>query len=226
MTRLGKVKRDLVGKQIGCWTVLDEYKRVQVDKGTKILWKCKCKCGNEEFIYRDSLLNNKHEYCDKCKPVGIRNEKLYHVYYGIKARCNDKNNPSYHKYGGKGILMCKDWEDSFETFKKWAYKNGYSEKSGLTIDRVDPSLGYFPHNCRWITLSENSARANRGRHKNHMKLTDVYAISPEGERVEIDNVCKFCRDYSLNRSNVNAALHGRINNKHNGWIFHSNKTRY
>ena len=119
--------------------------------------------------------------------------------------------------------MCNEWLDDYFVFKRWAYENGY--RDGLTIDRIDSSGGYNPNNCRWITLSENSARANVGIYKNKSKLEYAYAISPVGEKVEITNILKFSETYGLNRSNVNAALHGRISSKHQGWTFVSPFTR-
>lgn len=155
--------------------------------------------------------------------IVVRNEKLYHVFYGMKARCNNPNNPNYHKYGARGIKLCDEWEHNYMAFRQWALENGYKE--GLTIDRVDSDKGYYPENCRWITLSENSARANLGRHKNKTKLENVFAISESGDRVDIPNILQFCRDHNLPYSNVVAALHGRIPPHQCGWTFHSNKAR-
>lgn len=151
----------------------------------------------------------------------VRNEKLYHVCHGIKQRCYNHNNPNYYKYGGKGISMCDEWLiDGYPIFRKWAYENGY--RDGLTIDRIDSSGNYEPSNCRWITLSENSGRANIGRAKNKTKLSYIYAISPEGDVIFINNISAFARNYSLNYSNINAAIRGRIHNTYLGYEFHSN----
>lgn len=224
MARKGVVKRDIVGKRFGSLTVLDAY--IQVPRGDKqcsyTKWLCRCDCGAERYVCRNQILNNKTHYCPTCRPKGRRNEKLYHVYYGIKQRCNNQKNPSYCKYGGQGITICTEWDSDYCAFKEWAYKNGYRE--GLTIDRIDPTKNYSPDNCRWISLSENSARANVGRHKNKSKLTDVYAISPDGDKIVITNISKFSEDHGLNYSCVSAVLHGRMKNNYYGWVFHSNKT--
>ena len=151
----------------------------------------------------------------------VRHEKLYHVYHGIKQRCYNRKNPNYYKYGGKGIIMCDEWLfGGYQQFKDWAIQNGY--KDGLTIDRIDSDGNYDPKNCRWITLSENSARANIGRAKNKTKLSYIYAITPNGDRVDIDNISEFTRLYSLNYSSVSAAIRGRMSNMYHGYEFHSN----
>jgi hypothetical protein len=74
----------------------------------------------------------------------------------MKQRCSNPANQDYKNYGGKGITVCVEWLD-YGNFRVWAYQNGW--KRGLTIDRIDPSLGYFPANCRWLTNSENARLA-------------------------------------------------------------------
>ena len=209
--------KDLSGKRFGCLTVLDDYIRVHVKRGTNIKWHCRCRCGNELYVFSTSIQRGKWNYCNKCRPSGVRNSKLYHIYHGILQRCYNKNNPSYIKYGAIGIDVCEEWRKSYDNFKKWADSNGYSD--GLTIDRIDSGIGYYPDNCRWITLSENSARANIGRHKNHTKLKSIFATSPDGVVIHITNIKRFCEENSLNYSSVNAAIRGRSKPEYHGWTF-------
>lgn len=157
--------------------------------------------------------------------MAVRNTKLYHVYHGMKQRCYNEKNPSYNKYGGRGITICDEWLSSYDAFRKWAESHGYFEGCGLTIDRIDSSAGYFPENCQWVTLSVNSARANSGRHKNKSKLVDPRAISPDGELIHIDNLLKFSEKYNLPYMSVVAKLHGRTYNTFRGWVFFSDMTR-
>lgn len=177
------------------------------------------------FIDRSSLLIRKYNNCHNCRPKGVRNEKLYHIYHGMKQRCYNSNNPKFKYYGGKGITVCPEWMESYDTFKNWAINNGYITNMRLSIDRVDSDKDYSPENCRWIPISENSARSNYGRQKNTSTLKDMYAISPDGIRINIVNISKFCRDYSLNLSSVGAALRGiSKKNTYHGWTFYSTKT--
>lgn len=217
MAKRGQVNHDLCGKTFGCLTVTDVYRQKGSRKRT--VWDCVCSnCGSIVEMQREAILRFDKDYCRECKPHGIRNEKLYHVYYGIKSRCYNKNNPSFKKYGAVGIVMCDEWINSYDSFKKWAIYNGYHD--GLTIDRIDSTKGYFPENCRWLTLSENSARANIGKHKNKSKLGWFLAIDINGNEVYFDNISKFCREHNLNRSSVSAILHGRMkSNTYNGWKF-------
>lgn len=85
---------------------------------------------------------------------GDSKSKLYNVWAGMKRRCYNKNQKSYKDYGAKGIRVCDEWFNSYETFKKWAETNGYNE--GLEIDRINVEGNYEPNNCRWINKKQNS----------------------------------------------------------------------
>ena len=87
------------------------------------------------------------------------NQKLYKVWCGIKQRCFNPNSNRYKNYGGRGISICDEWKNSFETFCKWALKNGYKE--GLSIDRIDHEKNYKPSNCRWTDeITQQNNRTN------------------------------------------------------------------
>lgn len=108
--------------------------------------------------------------------------KLRRVFYEMKSRCYRKTNPLYHRYGGRGIVICKSWLSDINKFISWAENNGY--KDTLTIDRINNDGNYSPKNCRWITLAENGK--NKSNSKNfiingtQMNLSDIakkYKIS-------------------------------------------------
>jgi hypothetical protein len=52
----------------------------------------------------------------------------------------------YHCYGGKGVFVCKEWDD-FQAFHDWAMSHGYSEKT--TMHRKKKSGPFSPTNCEW-----------------------------------------------------------------------------
>ena len=138
----------------------------------------------------------------------------------MKQRCYNINNPKYYLYGGKNITICDEWLNDYNTFKKWALENGYKPNSKLSIDRIDSSKDYCPENCRWISISENSARANIGRHKYKSKKGSMYAVTPEGKQMLITNVTNFCKQYNFNRCLVSHRLNNIIKNPYlNGWKF-------
>lgn len=88
--------------------------------------------------------------------------RIYHIYIGMKYRCNNPNAIQYKYYGGKGIKVCKEWmdkENGFMNFYKWSMENGYTDE--LTIDRINSNKDYCPENCRWADWYQQNVHLNR-----------------------------------------------------------------
>ena len=79
---------------------------------------------------------------------GLRYTRLYRIWLNMKNRCNNPKTWAYSFYGGLGITVCPEWNDSVESFYEWSMSHGYSDE--LTLDRIDCSKGYYPDNCRWV----------------------------------------------------------------------------
>lgn len=73
------------------------------------------------------------------------------LWKGMKARCNCPSQKCYKYYGGKGVKVCEQWSEDFDSFHQWAINNGYSGE--LTIDRIDSDMDYEPSNCRWVSMT-------------------------------------------------------------------------
>lgn len=87
---------------------------------------------------------------------------LRDIWWGAYRRCHDPRRKDYPKYGGRGITMCAEWRESFDTFKVWALSHGY--KDGMTLDRICNHRGYSPGNCRWITGRQQSYNRKTNRY--------------------------------------------------------------
>jgi hypothetical protein len=125
--------------------------------------KVRCDCGDESVIgvhvFRATI------GCKSCSPGGAKRMygnrimkplKLYHTWIAMRRRCDLGGDLRNARWGGRGIVVCREWDESFVVFEKWALANGY--EPGLSIDRINPDGNYEPSNCEFVTRSENSKR--------------------------------------------------------------------
>lgn len=158
---MGK-KIDLRGQVFHRLTVLRENGR---DKHNRVLWLCRCECGNEVTV-RSSCLKSGHTTSCGCyqrervveahTTHGMSKTRLHSVWIGILTRVGVYEGASEevrHYYKDRGIDVCDEWL-VFENFRDWALSHGYKE--GLQIDRVNNDAGYCPENCRLVTPKENA----------------------------------------------------------------------
>ena len=172
-------KIDMTGQTFGKLKVIAEsHERYIMTNGKEVVWICKCECGKIVHIRGSQLRNGHHKSCgcfkgEYCRKTQLRHgwsgTHLHSIWSSMKQRCNNPNDPKYSDYGGRGISVCKEWNDSFETFKNWAIANGYEDGKGhdCSIDRVDNDGNYEPGNCRWTTakVQANNQRPRKRKHK-------------------------------------------------------------
>ncbi len=175
-----QIRLHLEGQRYGKLVVLKEAEPIYSKTGKMIRrWECQCDCGNITVVRHGDLRSGRTVSCgcynyekeSVLKTHGYSRTKLYDVYIKMKSRCNNPDDKNYADYGGRGIKVCKEWNESPKSFIEWALNNGYKEK--LSIDRINVNGNYEPGNCRW-TDSETQCLNQRIRKDNKTGYKGLY----------------------------------------------------
>lgn len=150
---------------------------------------CKCDCGVIKPIIASRVINGHTKSCGCITAVrvsesktthGMSNSSAYNTWHGLIQRCYNENNKDYPSYGGRGIMVCDRWKNSFETF----LADMGNPPKGTTIDRINNSGNYEPNNCHWATakIQCNNRRNNtivsfRGEQYNLCQLATQLNVS-------------------------------------------------
>lgn len=89
-----------------------------------------------------------------------RNSKRAPEYYAwdhMKARCLRPNSANYHRYGGRGIKICKRWMK----YENFLADMGRRPSPKHSLDRIRVNGNYTPKNCRWATAIEQCNNTTR-----------------------------------------------------------------
>jgi hypothetical protein len=156
--------KDLTGIRFGMFTVVSFSRKSKSPDVT--YWNCLCDCGNEFERITGSMKNTLSCGCFRKlntsrlqKTHGLRSSKEYSSWQNMKKRCYNPSSNRYKDYGGRGIVVCDRWRDSFENFI--ADMGRMPTDKRYSIDRIDNNGNYEPSNCRWATYLQQ-AKTNRG----------------------------------------------------------------
>lgn len=134
------------------------------EKSSKL---CECGCGVATSIIKKSRpergqrIGSPAKYIRGHQPKRIKHgmykTQAYRAWYSMIARCCSRASRSWPYYGGRGISVDPLWMD----FNNFLADMGHPSP-GMSLDRIDPNLGYFKLNCRYATVSEqaNNRRDN------------------------------------------------------------------
>lgn len=187
-----------VGKRFGRLLVLEKVG----SKSNNHIWLCKCDCGERVERTTDYLNKQRDKascgcrWKEICVKHGKTQTKLFSVWQSILSRCYYEKNKSYKNYGERGIIVCDEWKNDFQSFYEWSIRNGYNENANrgeCTIDRINNNGNYCPENCRWVTMKKQS----------NNKRNNVY--------VEINGVTKSLAEWSdfsgISKSTIKQRYH-------------------
>lgn len=94
-----------------------------------------------------------------------RNTKEYNAWQGILRRCYNIKYGQYHRYGGRGVTVCKKWYN-FQTFADWAVLQPNYNKKGFDLDkdlRIKDSKEYSPYTCSFVPSKVNTLLITSGK---------------------------------------------------------------
>ena len=147
---------NITGKQFGSWTVISfAHIRKYNNGNTVTVWKCVCICGKRKNVVGQTLRNGQSISCHcSQRKHGLAGSDIYNIWIHIKRRCNDPSYPTYHNYGGRGIMVCERWQRSVAAF---ASDMGKRPSKKHSVDRINNDGNYEPSNCRWATSRQQLA---------------------------------------------------------------------
>ena len=222
--KLSVPSNDLNGRRFG--------RLVVVKYAGKGKWKCLCDCGNETTVLTSSLKSGRTSSCgclykekrNGKMTHGLSKTRLYRVWLGMRSRCNDPNNLSYKRYGGRGISVCDEWNSDFKSFYDWAMNTGYdpdAPKGACTIDRINNGGNYCPENCRWITLTEQQKNKRKRVGSNASRMRPVELLDDDGNVIRTFDSIKSGADYiGCAKSLVRGVCIGKTHTTHGAkWRF-------
>lgn len=176
------------------WTVIS-FAGKDVNRRGAILVFCKCECGTEKVTDLSGIKNLATTSCG-CSRVGkftrrkysVVNKDIYMAYKGMVHRCYSVNSKIYQVYGAKGVIVCDEWLNDYESFLHWSLNNGWAKGLQLDKDILGDGKLYSPQTCKWVTRIENM---------NNRSVSVKYDY--DGRKMTVAEVC---RELGLNRKYI------------------------
>lgn len=157
--KINTLVKDLTDRVFGRWHVISFSHTTNIGHA---YWNCVCECGTHRAVSGTSLIRGSSKSCgcfnrERAIECSTKHGKChtpeYRVWKKLLRRCYEQNDKSYHNYGGRGIAVCDQWRNSFESFIN---DMGTRPSKNHSIDRIDNDGNYEPNNCRWATPKQQS----------------------------------------------------------------------
>lgn len=181
------------GFRVGKLVAVEKAVRTLTSGRRMPAWVLRCDCGKSVIAMTVNITKDKHRSCGcaqkeafaarleakraarlnrppRTNPEAVSRRPEYRIYRQMLDRCYLRSAANYPWYGAKGVTVCDRWRcgegnmTGFECF----YQDMGPRPEGLTLDRIDPRLGYEGSNCRWATW----AQQGKNRRFHHMSGKD------------------------------------------------------
>lgn len=174
---------DLTGQTFGRLKVLSKHP--ERSNNGSVQWLVKCECGTSEpFLIIGATMKSgnttscgclrREKTAEKFRKHGLHGKPEYWIWVDMRRRCYTKTFKQYKDYGGRGIRLSDEWNESFENFYKDMGPRPSEEHS---IDRINNDGNYEKGNCRWTTKDVQA---------NNMSTNKVYEL--DGEKYTVSQL--------------------------------------
>lgn len=190
-----------IGVKMGMLTVTGISGRIQSD----ITLIGLCDCGKiHTFLYgnfrRGHILSCGCNRTPKTVTYDYKHP-LYKIWIAMRARCYNLTDQYYYNYGGRGVRVCDEWNNSYQPFYDWCISNGWERGLFLDKDIKGSGMLYSPETCSIVTRTENN------------RTTRTVKLNPQ-KAAEIKNstlqTCKIAKIYNISPSHVRAIKRNRV----------------
>ena len=155
--------RDITGQTFGRLTVV----RRAPNRGHHTMWECQCECGGTTVVSASDMKRDGAKAVRSCgcaqyvRTHGLSHSPEYVAWVNMCARCHNPKNPRFKQYGGRGISVCAEWRESFESF---IAALGRRPSPSHSLDKINNDGNYEPGNVRWATRQEQIYNCQRTHH--------------------------------------------------------------
>jgi len=159
---VSKVRLQLIGKRFGRLLIVAPAGTPLIGIQRMTAYFCRCDCYKETIVMTCNLRSKKRPTrscgCSRRENDRWQNRKHgmsgtseYRTWAAMLQRCGNSKSPAWMDYGGRGIKVCDRW-----IFFKNFYKDIGPKPEGMSLERKNNDLGYFPENCCWATSAEQN----------------------------------------------------------------------